>query len=188
MDVLAIAHLSDGADRGGLEVGQRVATVGGGELPQQVLAGLGHQVADGVADPVLDRLRGPVGEVALQRPRQVPAVRAEHLVELALELLGERSRPLSEGVVDLPRRLLELGPDQLGVGAGLLALEHPGADLDGVLDRLDRVLARLLAGAHQPHRGRVVDQQAVDRDAVSDRAHDGGAKWGGGLHGTNVAA
>jgi hypothetical protein len=126
--------------------------------------------------------------VALQRPRQVPAVGTEDPVQLALELFGDGSRPVSEGGVHLPGRLLELGPDQLGVGSGLLAFQHPRADLDGVLDRLHGVLARMLAGPHQPHGGRVVDQQAVDRDAVSDDPYDRWTKGGGGLHGTNTAA
>ena len=60
--------------------------------------------------------------------------------------------------------LLELGLDELGVRAGLLAVEHARADLHGVADDLDRVVTVLLALAHEADGALVVDDEAVDRD------------------------
>ena len=67
-------------------------------------------------------------------------------------------------------RLLELRLDELGVGAGLLAVEHAGADLDRVEHDPDRIVPVLLALADEPDGAFVVDDQAVDRDAVADHA------------------
>ena len=66
--------------------------------------------------------------------------------------------------------LLELAAHEVGVRAGLLAVEHARADLDRVDDRLDGVLPRLLALLHEAQRAVVLDDQAVDDQAVADRA------------------
>jgi hypothetical protein len=79
-------------------------------------------------------------------------------------------------------RLVHLGLDGLGVGAGLLAVKDAGADRDRVERELHRVLAGVLALAHEAQGGLVVDDEAVDGDAVTDRAHAGLAKWGRGFH------
>ena len=64
---------------------------------------------------------------------------------------------------------LELGLDELGVRAGLLAVEHARADLDRVADQLGRILAVLLALRDEPDGALVVDDEAVDDHAI---AHD----------------
>ena len=87
---------------------------------------------------------------------------------------SETSRARSpNAALDLARGLLELGLDELGVGAGLLAVEHAGADLDRVVDQGDRVVAGFLAFAHEADRGLVVDDQAVDGEVLADGADVG---------------
>ena len=83
------------------------------------------------------------------------------------------------------RGLLELGLDELGVGGGLLAVEHARADLDGVADRPDRIVAVLLALAHEPDGAFVLDDQAVDHEAVADRADVRLSEGGGCFHGSH---
>ena len=180
--VLAIGGLLD--DRGGhpLEVAQRVALVLGRELTLEVLARLRQHLGDQRLDAVLDGLRASVGEVALQRLGQMARVGREHLVQPALQGLGRRPGPLGELVAQLAGRLVHLGLDGLRVRAGLLAVEDAGADRDRVERELHGVLAGVLALAHEAQGGLVVDDEAVDGDAVTDRAHAGLAKWGRGFH------
>ena len=78
--------------------------------------------------------------------------------------------------------------DELGVGARLLALEHPRADLHGVEQQLDRVLARVLAPADEAHDRAVLDDESVHGHAVgADGADAGGAKGRCGFHDRSVA-
>jgi hypothetical protein len=92
---------------------------------------------------------------------------------MGLESLRRGAGLLAEGALDVGRDLLELRLDEVGVRRRVLAVEHPGADLHRVLDQLDGAAAGLLALAHQPHRGLVVEQQPVDGDPVAGRAHGG---------------
>jgi hypothetical protein len=92
----------------------------------------------------------------------------ERLVHLLAELVGHLAGAVGERHLHLARDLVELVLDELRVGAGLLAVEHARADLHGVGDHLDRVVARLLALADQPDRHFVGDHQAVDRQPVTD--------------------
>ena len=85
-------------------------------------------------------------------------------------------------MLQLARGLLELGLDELRVGAGLLAVEHARADLDGVADRLDRVVAVLLARANEADGALVLDDEAVDRDAIADDADVRLPEWSGCFH------
>jgi hypothetical protein len=61
-------------------------------------------------------------------------------------------------------------------------LTNARADLDGVADRLDRVLAVLLARAHEADGAVVLDDEAVDRHAIADHADVGLPEWSGGFH------
>src|SRR3954466_3502360 len=119
----------------------------------------------------------------LDRLRDVPRLRAECLVDLAAELLGHLARALDQHQLDLARRLVELALHELGVRARLLAVEHPGADLDRVRDHPDGVGARLLALAGGPAGRLVVHDEAVDDHAVADRADMRLAEWSRGFHG-----
>ena len=100
---------------------------------------------------------------------------AEDLVDALAQMLGDRACLFGELAVQLRGGALELGLDELGVGAGLLAVEHARADLDGVADELDRVLAVLLALLDEPDGAFVVDDQAVDGHAITDARGRGAA-------------
>ena len=165
-----------------LEVGQRVALVGRRELAHQVLARLGERLGHRLAHAVLHRDRAAVAEAPLELLGELAVVLAEHVGELLLEELGDRARLVGELLLDVLRGLLELGLDELGVGARLLAVEHARADLDGVADDLDRVVAVLLALAHEPDGAFVLDDEAVDDEPVADRADVRLSEWGGGFH------
>ena len=182
----AAASLID-AHGGGLEVGQRVAVVGGGELAHEVLARLGERLGHGLAHAVLHRGRAAVAEAALELLGQLAVVLAEDVGELVLEELRDRARPVGELDLNVLGGLLELGLDELGVGAGLLAVEHAGADLDGVTDRLDRVVAAVLALAHETDGAVVLDDEAVDDDAIAERSDMGRPEWSCSFHGYLVA-
>ncbi|TML26190.1 MAG: hypothetical protein E6G30_09125 [Actinobacteria bacterium] len=168
--VLQLRRLAQGADRVALEVGQRVRVVGRGELPHQVGLEPDHRLAHQRADLVLHRLRGAIGEQPVEPP---------------VELLAQRSRALGELAVELPGRLLHLRRHELGVRAGLLAVEHARADLDRVGHQAGRVLTPLLALAHQARGGRIVDHQPVHGDALAGEDADvRWTQWRGGFHGT----
>ena len=107
-----------------------------------------------------------------------PSLSPNTSANLLLEELGDRARLVGELDLHLLGGLLELGAHELGVGAGLLAVEHAGADLHGVAHRLDGVVAVLLALAHQPHGAVVLDHEAVDHEPVADGA-DVGLSEGG---------
>ena len=136
-----------------LEVGERVAIVGRRELADEVLARLRQRLRDRLAHAVLHRDGAAVPEAPLELLGELPLVLPEDLGELTLEVLGDRARLVGELLLDALGRLLELGLDVLGVRAGLLAVEHARADLDGVPDRRapDRrraARARARAGRH----------------------------------------
>src|SRR3954469_24657069 len=111
--------------------------------------------------------------MALDRLRDVPRLGPERLVDLAADLLGHLAGALGEHELDLARRLVELALHELGVGAGLLAVEHARSDLDRVRDHADGVGARLLPLPDEPDGALVVDDEAVDGEAVADRAYVG---------------
>ena len=161
-----LAHLAH--DRG-LERGERVVVVVGGELLAQVLADLDLRLREQRLHAVLHGDVRLVAEVAGQQLRDLATVAAEDLVDLRVEPLGHLARALDELLVEVARSALELRLDELGVGAGLLAVEDAGADLDRVLDELGRVPS--LRG--EAHDGLVVDDETVDVQAVGDDAHLG---------------
>jgi hypothetical protein len=185
--VLTVARDLDGVQRAGLEVRERVLAVRGGELPEQILAGARHHLRHDLLDPVLDRSRAAIGEVLLERLREVAVLGTEELLDLPVQVLGRRPSALGERDLGLARDLLELRLHEVRVRAGLLAVEDTRADLDGVDDELGRVLPRLLALANEPGGALVLDEQAVDGDAPAERADVGLAEWGCGFHGREVA-
>ena len=181
--VLLVRRLADGAHGELLEGGQRVGLVGGGELLEHPLARLVEQLGDRRAHLVLDRGRRLRAEVALQDLGDVPLVGPEGLLEaraqLGDDLLGRRAQPL----LDLARGLLEVRAQDLHGGAGLLAVQDPGADLDRVGDHALGILARLGAHAHELGGDGIVDDEVLDDHAPDEGADAGPAEWGGGLHG-----
>ena len=142
--------------------------IGRGELLEQVLALARHDLAQDVADAVLHRDVALVREVPLERLAQVPALGAEDLVDLPPELVRDLLGALRKPGLNLASRPLELVTDEVGVGAGLLALEHPRADLDGVGDDAGQILSRLLALADEPNSALVGHDQTVDHHAIPD--------------------
>ena len=113
---------------------------------------------------------------------EVPVLRAEHLLDALVEVLGHLACPVGELRVEVRGGLLELRLDELRVRAGLLAVEHARADLDGIADRLRRVVPVLLALANDANRALVVDDEAVDRDDVAEYADVGLPEWSGCFH------
>ena len=96
----------------GLEVRQRVVAVLGGELPQQVLAGVGQGLGDDLLDLVLHGGVAVAPEVAGDQLRELVAVGVEDLghrapvladeaLELLLEVVPDLPCPLGEGVLRL---------------------------------------------------------------------------------------
>ena len=117
-----------------------------------------------LANAVLHRRGAAVAETPLELLRELTVLLAEYLADELFEELGDRARLLGELRLDVARGLLELGLDELGVGAGLLAVEHARADLDGVADGLGGVVPVLLALPDDADGALVVDDEAVDRD------------------------
>ena len=68
------------------------------------------------------------------------------------------------------RHLLELPPDVVDLDGGVLAVEHPGPDLDRPTDRAGGLLAGLRTLAHHLRRGLVSDLHPLDDDPVADQA------------------
>ena len=95
------------------------------------------------------------------------------------EQLVARLERLAEPLAQLAGLALELGADVVDLGRGALALEHAGADLDRVADRLRRRVPGLGALADEPGRALVVDGERLDHEAVADRADGPGAAAGG---------
>ena len=123
-------------------------------------------------------------EVALEHARDVPAVGPEGLLELRLELGHDRLGGLAEALLDLARRVLEVLLEDLDGGAGVLAVEHPGADLDRVGDHPLRVLARVDPRPHELGRDGVVDHQVLDDHPPQQSGHARVAQGCGcGFHG-----
>ena len=148
----------------------------------RALQRLGHQLLDAV----LHGDGAAVGEQLVERLGQVPAARGR----TPRRASGPSSSAAAFGALaelglDALRDLLELGLHELGVGAGLLAVEHAGADLQGVGDHgvgIERLGDR--AGAS----GLVGDDEAVDRDAGRPGGDVRMAKWGCGFHGLESQA
>ena len=74
--------------------------------------------------------------------------------------------PSPRAAVDLARGLLELVRTYSALAAGLLTVEHLGADLDRVGDRLGRVVAGLLVLADDARGGLVLDRQVLDGEEL----------------------
>jgi hypothetical protein len=110
----------------------------------------------------------------------------DDVVDALVQAVGDAARAVDELRVELARRLLELGLDELGVGPGLLAVEDARADDDRVDDEARDVVAGLLALAGQAHRQRVVDGEAVDAQAAALHA-DLCKEWSRSFHGFRVA-
>jgi hypothetical protein len=126
--------------------------------------------------------RTPVAETPLELLGELAVLLAEDRRELLLEELGDRARLGAELLLHLARGLLELRLHELRVRAGLLAVEHAGADLDRVEHGLDGIVAVLLALADEPDGAFVLDHEAVDRDAVADHSYVGLPEWSGCFH------
>jgi hypothetical protein len=90
--------------------------------------------------------------VARQRLGHVP-FSGPKTSSMRVEALGDQPRARSTKAASSSRaRLLELRLDEVGVGAGLLAVEHARADRDRVEHEPRGVLAGLLALAREAHR------------------------------------
>ena len=107
---------------------------------------------------------------------------AERLVDLCVEALGDGAGALDEAGVELARGALELGLDELGVRARLLAIEHAGADLDGVLHESRGVLAGVLAPPRETDDRLVGDDEAVDVQPSVARVDMGKGQRSGSFH------
>ena len=169
-------------DGRGLEVGERVALVGGGELAHEVLARLSERLVEGLAHPVLDGGGAAVPEAALELLCQLAVLLPEHRRELGLEELRDRAGLLGELLLHLPGGLLELHLDELRVGPRLLAVEHARADLDRVAHRLGGVVAGLLPLADEADGAFVVDHEAVDRHDLTEDPDVRLPEWSGCFH------
>ena len=128
-----------------VKLGQRVLLALGQELGAQLVLHLGRDVAHDVAHLVLDGVGRGVGEVALQGAGHVAGLGAKGLLELLVQALGDAPGSLDELGVEVAGGTLELGLDEVGLGAGLLAVQDAGTDLDRVEHELYRVRAGLLA-------------------------------------------
>jgi hypothetical protein len=99
-----------------------------------------------------------------------------------IEPLRHDPRAVDERRVELAGGLLELGLDEVGVGAGVLAIEHPRADGDRIEDEARDVLAQLLALARELDRAGVVDDEAVDPETIALGSHLGEGETSGSFH------
>ena len=142
------------ADHRRLEVGQRVVAVLGRELLAAAPCATRRAtrvsisrtwcwtaVERSVAEQ-LGELVGHLVGVGLERLRHRAASSPRNSLEALVEALGDLAGLLGEVVLQLG----ELALDQVDLGAGRLAIEHAGADLDGVRDRLRGRRAALGAG------------------------------------------
>jgi hypothetical protein len=158
-----------------------------GELAQEILAGLGHHLGEHRADAVLHRGAALVGEVALQRSREVAAVRPEDRLEARLQIRGHALGLVGEARLHRARRALELRLDEVGLHAGLLTIQDAGADLDRVGHHGGRILACLRSLGHDPHGALVGHDEAVDAQAITEDADARLGERGGGFHDEGVA-
>ena len=182
--VLLIRRLTDRGDGGLLERGERVRLVGGGELLEQLLARLVQQLGDRGAHLVLDGGARLGAEVAGEHARDVPAVRPERLLELLAQLGGHGLGGRAQLQFDLLGRVLEVLPQDLHAGAGLLTVEHAGADLDRVRDHASGIVPRVDPRTHQVGCRRIVDDDVLD-DQPAQQGGDAGMAQGcgRGFHG-----
>ena len=122
-------------------------------------------------------------EVALQHARDVAAVGPERLLEPRAQFGHDGLGRLAEARLHLARGVLEVLPQHLDRRAGLLAVEHPGADLDRVRDHPRRILTAIDPRPHELGGDRVVDDQALDDHAPEQGGDARLAEWGGcGFH------
>jgi hypothetical protein len=180
--VLALLRGRERADDPGLELRERVRAVRRRELLHQVLARTRQRLLHELPHAVLDRGGAAVREELLELAVEMPVLRPEHLLDTLVEVLGDLARTVRELAVQLDGGLLELGLDELRVGARLLAVEHARPDLHGVTDRLHGIVAVLLARADEANGALVLYDEAVDRHAISDHADVRLPEWSGGFH------
>jgi DNA-binding MarR family transcriptional regulator len=128
-----------------------------------------------------------VGEELVERLGELAGVGVENGIDLLLETLRDRAGAVAELGLDLPRDLLELGLDELGVRAGLLAVEHTGADLDRVDHEVGRIGARLFALAHEANRRLIGDGEVGDVQDVAGHGDARGSEGECGFHNVGVA-
>ncbi len=156
LGLLAGAELAVDLDHRVLEVEQRVRALLRREELEQRLALLDQRLPDELVDVLLDR---------------AVAAAVEGLGDPLGESLVARLERPGEPLAQLARLALELGPDVVDLGGGALALEHPGADLDRVADRLAGRVPGLGALAHELGGAPVLDRQPLDHEPVVERAH-----------------
>ena len=101
--------------------------------------------------------------------------------EATLRLVRERE--------DAGEDAVKLALDAIAIGARVLDREQAGANAEAVKAEMDKAARELseefaerARAAAEALGGLVVDDEAVDGDAVTDRAHAGLAKWGRGFH------
>ena len=119
-----------------------------------------------IAAEVLGHQLGELVGVGVERLRHRAAVLSEEALELLLEAVGDLARALGEGVLGLRGRALQLAANRVHLGAGRLPVEHAGADLERVQDRLLGADLTLEPALDQLDERAVLDQQAVYIDAV----------------------
>ena len=169
-----------------LEVGQRVVPVLGGELAQQVLAGVAqrlrhqllHLVLHGGVAVEAEVARDQLGELlrlGVEQLRHRAAVLADEALELLHEPLLDRPRPIREGALGLRGRMLELVANRLDLGPGGLPVEHARADRQRVGDRLFGGDVPLEAALDQLDQRTVRDHKPIDQDLVAARLDRSGA-------------
>ena len=112
-----------------------------------------------------------------------PLVGAERLVDLPVQVDDDLAGALDELLVEVACRALELGLDEVGVRAGVLAIEHTGADLEGVAHELGRIVAGVDALGDEPDDALVLDGEAVDAQPVAEDVDVRERQWGRGFHG-----
>ena len=161
-----------------LEAGQRVLPVRGGELAQQILARLGHDLGRATA-------RTRCWTAALQSSEKC---RSSALVRWPLSGAEDASRPCpgarsatrcacSVKLASTDRaRPLELGLDEIGL-APVCSRSRTRAPISMASATGGRVLARLARSRDEPDGALVADDEAVDAQAVAQDA-DAGVRSG----------
>ena len=179
---------------------QRVELVVGGEAVQERLVAL-------LEDPLDPRLHGALAVLAEERSELLgeldawpssAALRAPSTssarspAQLALDPL-DASGSCLELLAVLAGQALELALDVVDLGRDLLAVEHPGADLDRLRDRVRAGSDRTRRAARTTPGGALVgDRQLLDHEPVVERADGALGAWIerelwllGGFHGTH---
>ena len=160
---------------------QRVVLVLGGEPAHELLVALlEHPLDLGLDRPLAvlaegggDLLGQPVA-VGVERlaERAGGLVVAEHAAQALLDPLDGLLVLLLDRLAVGVRDLLELAPHVVDLDRRVLAVEHPGADLDRAANRADRAPRPPADALADDPRGRLVgDLQVLDDDPVVDQAH-----------------